>query len=65
MLGHTFNLSPGKADVAGFLSLRSALIREQVSGQPSLGSERQKVGEDVIENGGHILASVSIRTWQF
>ena len=40
---------------------------EQVPGQPSLGSEgvgKQKAGDNVIEQGGHVPAPASSRTWQ-
>ena len=49
VVGHSFNSSTGKAEAGGFLSLRPAWSKEQVQGQPSLGSEgKQKAGEDVI-----------------
>jgi hypothetical protein len=40
---------------------------EQVPGQPSLGSEgvgKQKAGDYVREQGGHVPAPASSRTWQ-
>ena len=46
-----FNPSPQKAETGGSPSSRPAWSTEQVTGQPSLGSEgdhqKQKVGEDV------------------
>ena len=64
MVVHTFNLSTWKAEAGRSLSLRPAWSTEQVSGLPSLGSEGQKVGEDVIEQGEHVPASTSSRTCQ-
>ena len=49
VMGHNFYTSTGKAEAGETLSLRLAWSIEQVSGQPSLGSEGQKAGEDVIE----------------
>jgi hypothetical protein len=50
------------------LSLRSVWTTEKDAEQLSLGNERnhgkQKAGEDVIKQGGHIPAPASIRPWQ-
>lgn len=37
---------------------------DQVSVQPSLGTERLKVGENVIAQGSHVPALASSRTWK-
>ena len=63
-MGHTFKQNTGKTEADEVLNLRPAWSTEQVSGQPSLGSERQKAGEDVIKQGDHVPAAASGRTWQ-
>ena len=61
---HTFNPSIQKAEAGRSLSLRPAWSTEQVQGQSSLGSEgKQKAGEDVIKEEGHILIPASGRIW--
>ena len=59
VVGHTFNPSAQKAEAGRSLSLRPVWSAEQASGQPSLGSEGQKAGEEVVEQGVHVPAPVS------
>ena len=67
MMVHNFNPSTGKAEAGGTISLRSACSTEQVQDQQNLGSEgnnhKEKAGEDVIEQWGHIRAPERSRTW--
>lgn len=51
-MGHTFNISTGKA--VRSLSLRPGWFIEENLGQPNLGSERQKAGVGIVEQGRHI-----------
>ena len=60
---YPFNSSTPETE--GFLSLRSAWSTEQVLKNPILGSERkQKTGEDIIEQGGHVPTTARSRTWK-
>ena len=64
MVGHSFNPSTGMAEAGRSLSLRPGWSRDPLSGQPSLGSERQTAGEDETERGGHVAAPVSSKIWR-
>lgn len=64
MVAYAFNFSTGEADTGKSLSWRPPLSMVQVSVQPSLGTEKLKVGEDVIKQGSHVPAPTSRRPWK-
>jgi hypothetical protein len=64
---HAFNSSIQETEACSSLSSRPGWSTEQVSGQPSLGSEgnhqKQEAGKDVLEQEDHVPAPECIRTW--